>query len=214
MTVSEALVKRKSIRDYKPDAVDKSVITEILEKAARTPSWANSQPWEVFVASGETLKRIKAAYLENYKNAVKIELEIARPAEWTEAAKARQRGLRPDMVRDCGEAADRFGELNQNMFYAPCVLFLCIDKLLAHWALYDVGAYSQSIMLLAAEYGLGTIPAITSVQYPEVLRKELNIPDNLNVAIGIPIGYTDEASKINSFNSARSPISENVRFCD
>ena len=213
MTVSEALAKRKSIRVYKPDAVEKSVITEILEKAARTPSWANSQPWEVFVASGETLKRIRSAYVENYKNSAKTSTEIPRPAQWTEANKARQRGLHPDMVRDCGEEADRFGEVNQNIFYAPCVLFLCIDKLLEHWALYDVGAYSQSIMLLAAEYGLGTIPAITSVQYPEVLRRELNIPDNLKIAIGIPIGYID-GSRLNDFNSARSPISDNVRFCD
>ena len=214
MTVSEAMEKRKSIRAFKADAVEKSVITEILEKAARTPSWANSQPWEVFVASGETLKRIRSGYLANYKNGVKISTELPRPAEWTEANKERTRGLRPAMIRDCGEEADRFGEVNQNIFYAPCVLFLCVDKLLAHWALYDIGAYSQSVMLLATEYGLGTIPAITSVQYPEVLRKELNIPDNLNIAIGIPIGYTDDSSKINNFHSDRSPISEVVRFCE
>ena len=214
MTVSEALAKRKSIRAFKPEAVEKSLITEILEKAARTPSWANSQPWEVFVASGDTLARIRKAYVENYKNAVKISTEIPRPAEWTEAAKERTRGLRPDMVRDCGEEADRFGELNQNMFYAPCVLFLCIDKLLEHWALYDVGAYSQSVMLLATEYGLGTIPAITSVQYPEVLRKELKLPDNLKIAIGIPLGYIDDACQINNFNSARSPLSQSASFCD
>ena len=213
MNVSEALASRKSVRAFKPDAIEKAVIMEILEKAARTPSWANSQPWTVFVAAGETLARIKSAYIDSYKNAVKTSTDIPRPAEWPQAAKDRTMGLRPDMVRDCGEAADQFGELNQRMFDAPVVIFLCLDKLYSQWGLYDLGAYSQSVMLLAREYGLSTIPAITSVSYPEILHKELKVPDTMNVAIGIPIGYADDNHKINNFNSARSPMSETVFYC-
>ena len=214
MDVKTAMTARRSIRAYKQDAVGTDVITELLEAALRTPSWANSQPWEVFVASGDAVSRIRAAYAECYKNGVKSTPDIARPAQWTEANKARQQGLRPDMVRDCGDDVANFGALNQAMFNAPAVIYLCVDKLLAHWALYDIGAFSQSIMLLAAERGLGTIPAITLVMYPEVLRRELGIPDNLNVAIGIAIGYTDESRGINNFVSARSPLSESVRFVD
>ena len=213
MNVSEALASRKSVRAYKPDAIDKAVVMEILEKSARTSSWANTQPWTVYVAAGETLERIRSAYIDSYKNAVKSVIDIPRPTEWPQAAKDRTMGLRPDMVRDCGDAADQFGALNQRMFDAPAVIFLCVDKLFSRWALYDLGSYSQSIMLLAREYGLSTIPAITSVAYPEILRKELSIPDNLNVAIGIPIGYADDSNKINNFNSSRSPMSETVFYC-
>ncbi|MDR0137831.1 nitroreductase family protein [Metabacillus idriensis] len=28
-----------------------------------TPSWANSQPWRVYIATGETLKQIQKAHL-------------------------------------------------------------------------------------------------------------------------------------------------------
>ena len=212
MTVTEAMAARSSIRAYKQDAVDKAVIMDILEKAVRTPSWANTQPWEVFVASGETLARIRAAYIENYSNAVKTTTDIPRPSDWPQAAKNRTLGLRPGMERDCGEAANQFGELNQRMFDAPAVIFLCLDKMYSQWSLYDLGAYSQSIMLLALEHGLSTIPAITSVLYPEVLRRELNIPENLNVAIGIPIGYADDSNKINNFHSSRSALSETVYY--
>ena len=212
MTVTEAMRKRKSIRAFKPDAVDKSIMTEILETAARAPSWANTQPWDVFVATGETLERIRKAYAENYKNAAKGGIDIARPAQWPEAAKERTKQLGPDMARDCGDAAKQFLELNQAMFNAPVVVFLCVDKLYSHWALYDLGAYAQSLMLLAEERGLSTIAAITAVTYPEVLRRELNIPDNLNVAIGIPLGYADESNQINNFNSSRSPLSETVFY--
>ena len=212
MTVTEAMAARSSIRAYKSEAIDKAVIMEILEKAARTPSWANTQPWDVFVATGDTLERIRQGYADNYKNAVKSGPEIPRPAEWPQAAKERTMGLRPDMVRDCGDDAEKFGELNQRMFDAPAVIFLCLDKMFSTWSLYDLGAFAQSIVLLAQECGLSTIPAITSVLYPEILRRELNIPENLKIAIGIPIGYADRDNKINNFHSARKPMSETVYY--
>ena len=214
MDVKTAMSARRSFRAYKKDAVPADVIREILETAARAPSWANSQPWETFVATGDALERIRVAYAECYSNGEKAALDIARPAEWTEAAKERQKGLYPDMVRDCGDDVSQFGALNQAMFHAPAFIFLCVDKLLSPWSLYDLGAYSQSIMLLAAERGLGTIPAITSVTYPAVLRRVLGIPDNFNVAIGIALGYVDESNGINNFISARSPMADNVRFVD
>jgi nitroreductase len=69
-------------------------------------------------------------------------------------------------------------------------------------------------MLAAIEQGLSTIPAITLVLYPDVLRRELKIPDNLKITIGIAIGYADPANQINNFVSGRSPLSETVRFFD
>jgi nitroreductase len=213
MTVSEALSARRSMRAFKPDAIEREKLVKVLKDASMTPSWANSQPWEICVAEGETLQRIKNAYTQSYKDAVKSDPEVARPKEWTEAAKKRQQGLYPDMLRDCGDAASQFGPLNQRMFDAPVVIFLCMDKMLSNWSLYDLGAYSQSLMLSAVENGLGTIPAVTTVTYPQVLRKELKIPDHLQIVIGIAIGYVDEDNKINNFRSARSPIEENVTFC-
>jgi nitroreductase len=213
MNVSEAIKARRSMRAFKPDPVDRNTLTTILQTALHTPSWANSQPWEVFVAEGEALKRIREGFAKCYAEQVKAEPEVSRPTEWTDAAKKRQQGLHPDMVRDCGEACNQFGPLNQRLFDAPAVIYLCVDKLLSHWSLYDIGAFTQSVMLMATEHGLGTIPAVTTVNYPEVLRKELSIPENLKVVIGIAIGHVDESNGINNFHSARSPLEEVVRFC-
>ncbi len=98
------------------------------------------------------------------------------------------------------------------MFNAPTVIYICMDKVLSQWSLYDIGAYSQSFMLAAVEQGLSTIPAITLAQYPKVLRRELNIPDNLIITIGIALGYADKDNKINNFHSSRSPLEETVHF--
>ena len=214
MKVTDALVARRSIRAFLDKPVEREKFTAIFEAAARTPSWANSQPWEIFVATGDTLKRIKAGFLENYANSVPVALETPRPTQWPENAIARQKQLHPDMVRDCGDASQQFGVLNQTMFNAPAVIYICVDKIMSQWALYDIGAYTQSLMLAAVEHGLGTIPAIQVTNYPDILHRELNIPDNLKVTIGIAIGYTDTGHAINNFNSARSPLSETVRYSD
>jgi nitroreductase len=214
MNVTEAIIARRSTRAFLPRKVEREKLEAVLKIAARAPSWANSQPWEVFVASGDTLERIRKGFGEKYAEGAPAAPEVARPKEWPESAKKRLQQLHPDMVRDCGAAADQFGHLNQTMFGAPAVIYICMDKMLTEWSLYDIGAYAQSVMLAAAEQGLSTIPAITLMLYPDVLRRELRIPDNLKLTIGIAVGYADNANKINNFASARDPISETVRFLD
>jgi len=214
MNVIEALNARHSTRAFLPTPIEKETLTAVLQAASRTPSWANSQPWEIFAATGATLGRIRGAYQEKYEQKAEAAPETPRPGHWSERAIDRQKQLRPGMVRDCGDAADEFGALNKAMFNAPAVIYICMDKILSEWSLYDIGAYSQSLMLAAAEFGLATIPAITLMLYPDVLRRELHIPDNLKLTIGIAIGYPDKHNRINDFVSDRSPLSETVRISD
>ena len=214
MTTTEALSVRRSIRAFLPAAVEQDKLTAVFEAAVHTPSWANSQPWEIFVATGKTLERIKKGYSDNYANGVSSAPETPRPVAWSEEAVKRREQLHPDMQRDCGDAVKQFGTLNQTMFNAPAVIYICMDKILSEWSLYDIGAYSQSLMLAATQYGLGTIPAMTLTLYPDIIRRELKIPDNLKITIGIAIGYPDVQNGINNFKSARVPVEENVRFFD
>jgi len=214
MNVIEALNARHSTRAFLSAPVEREKIDAILTAAARTPSWANTQAWEVFVVTGGTLARIREGFAQKYAEGAPGAPETPRPTEWTEAAKARMKQLQPDIARDCGDAAAEFGTLNQAMFNAPVVVYLCMDAALSQWSLYDIGAYSQSFMLAALEQGLGTIPAITLTLYPDVIRRELALPSNLKVTIGIALGYIDTAHAINNFISARDPLSETVRFCD
>lgn len=214
MKVNEALNARHSTRAFLSAPVKRGTLDAVLESAARTPSWANSQPWEVFVATGDTMDRIRKAYMEKYEHKAETSPETPRPAQWSEPTIKRREQLRPGMTRDCGESAKQFGELNQAMFNAPAVIYICMDKILSEWSLYDIGAYSQSIMLAAVEHGLATIPAITLTLFPDVLRSELDIPDNLKITIGIAIGYADTDHGINRFVSDRKTLAETVRYFD
>jgi nitroreductase len=212
MNVIEALNERHSIRAFLSKPVEKDKLDALLAVSVRTPSWANTQPWEILVATGGTLERIKEGYRQKYADKAPAVPETPRPVAWSEAAKERIQQLRPDMARACGDAVEQFATLNQTMFNAPAVVYVCMDKILSEWSLYDIGAYSQSFMLAALEQGLSTIPAITLTLYPDILRRELKIPDNLKITIGIAVGYADKENGINKFVSSRRLFKETVRF--
>ena len=214
MNVLEAINARHSTRAFLSRPVEKEKLNDVLEAAVHTPSWANSQPWEVFVATGDTLERIKRGYKQKYEEKAIASPETPRPIVWSQKTKKNLQELYPQMQLECGDAVKEFGALNQSMFNAAAVIYICMDKVLSEWSLYDIGAFSQSIMLAGIENGLSTIPAITLVLYPDILRNELKIPDNLKLTIGIAVGYANKDNQINNFISKRSPLEETVHFCD
>jgi len=212
MNVMEAIKTRRSIRAFLPKPVEREKLDAIFEAAAHTPSWANTQPWEVYVAAGGTLERIREGFRQKYESKAPAAPETPRPIAWPDELKKRQQQLYPDMKRDCGDAVEQFGSLNMSMFNAPAVIYLCIDRILSEWSMFDTGMYAQSIMLAAEEQGLSTIPAITLALFPDVIRRELDISDDLKIVIGIAIGYADKDNRINDFKSARKTVNETVRY--
>ena len=210
MNVSEALRARHSCRAFSPDPVETHTLLSVLNDALYSPSWANSQPWEIFIACGDVLKKINQYYEENTKNHIPTSLDISRPLIWPESAKKHIKELMAGVSLVTNDAMKVFSELNQNFFYAPTVIYLCMDKSLTSWSMFDMGAISQSIMLAATEHGLSTMPSVELVHYPEVLRSQLDIPDNLSIVFGIAIGYKDRQHPINKFRSTRKPIASTV----
>jgi len=59
MDIENAVRERRSIRMFKPDPVPKEIIGQILEEARWSPSWGNTQPWELYVVTGDILERFK-----------------------------------------------------------------------------------------------------------------------------------------------------------
>jgi nitroreductase len=212
MNVTEAITLRHSIRAFLPKPVEKEKLDAVFAASVRAPSWANTQPWEIFAVAGNALERIKEGYRLNYLEKAPTAPETPRPTEWPEAEQKRIRQLRPDMERMCGASVDQFAALNQTIFNAPAVVYVCMDKTLSEWSLYDIGAFSQTFMLAALEHGLSTIPAITLTLYPNILRREMKIPDHLKITVGIAVGYADKENGINKFVSDRKPLDETIRF--
>ena len=67
-------------------------------------------------------------------------------------------------------------------------------------------------MLLATNYGLGTVDQAQAVIYPDIIRKTLEIPEDKLIALGIAIGYPDWNNPINKEHRDREPLDKVVKF--
>ena len=79
MEFDEVVLGRRSIRGYKPDPVPKEVIEEVLELAVRSPSSMNTQPWHLYVVTGDPLDKIRRENTERNISGVPPSREIRTP---------------------------------------------------------------------------------------------------------------------------------------
>lgn len=77
----------------------------------------------------------------------------------------------------------------------------------------DLGLFSQSVMLAALNYDLGTCSLAAVVAYPQVLRRVLGIPDSKKIVYGMAIGYPDWQHPANILRSPREPVAGFTQWC-
>jgi len=218
MDVTEALRSRFTCRDFKPTPVLKGVILEILDAANRAPSWADTQPWEVFVAAGEALERLRKSYLERFAKGEPPHPDLPSPTVWPPHLKQRMDELldlhKKEAQAMSGNALDSQAYLVRQMkfFNAPAVVYICMDKSLTPWSIFDLGLFTQSLLLAAKEKGLDTAPAYRLVAYPDLIRQEMEISAELSVVFGVALGYGVEKSETHGFDSPRRHIRDVARF--
>ena len=218
MDVVEALNSRFTARAFKSDPIDRSTLEKVLEAALRAPSWANTQPWEIYVAGGEALSRLRQAYVANLRNCVARNPDLTAPKQWPPALLMRMENLKSERMatieRVCLDKSKlkELSEMNYHFFHAPVVAYICMDKTLTPWSIFDLGLFSQSLMLAARHFGLDSAPAVTLAAHPDLIRRELNIPDDLSIIIGIALGYADAEQPQNKFRSPRRSVQEAVTF--
>ncbi len=63
MDITEAIKERMSTRGFKKDPVPMDILKQIIEPARRAPSWANTQPWQFAIVTGQPLEEIKAGFV-------------------------------------------------------------------------------------------------------------------------------------------------------
>ena len=225
MDVVQAIKERKSIRAFKVDQVPQDVLKTILEQAMRAPSWANTQPWEFAVVTGAKLKAIQDACVARGAAAVQTsQSEVARPYEFPEPYASRikqmqtkeRRGRTTEMNPEEMEARM---VTNFRHYGATTCIYLLIgknyfqqEKGINVWGLYDSGSVAQNIMLLAVNNGLGTIAQAMAVVFPDIIHKELGIPEDKLIALGIAIGYPDWDNEKNKDFRDREPLDTMATF--
>jgi nitroreductase len=224
-TIIEAIKNRSSKRAYLQKQVSKEIQEKILEAAAMTPSGANMQPWITYAISNEEiLKKIGDAIIEKMNNGVVHDQFIQYyPVNWVAPYKKRRittgAGLYNLMGVDRKDSDTRTKMWHDNFrwFGAQTVFFIFTDKSNidgAQGALIDCGAYMQTIMLAAQEFGIDSCPQGSTTEFGKVVAKVLNVPQNLALLFSVVLGYEDKDAKINSYQPQRVELKENVIFID
>ncbi|MDY0131431.1 MAG: nitroreductase family protein [Desulforegulaceae bacterium] len=124
---SQFLKERRSIRKFLDKPIEKEVEKELLEAVRWSPSWANTQCWEIIVVrDSEKRKEIQGAFFG--KNPA-IKAIISAPLLFAFCGKKKMSGY-----------------YNNE---APTIL--------GDWFMYDLGIATQSFCLCAHSKGLGTV---------------------------------------------------------
>jgi len=230
--VSQFLASRRSTRDFLPTPVPTEIINQILTDALTAPSWSNTRPFKVAVATGEVKDRISGEFLSRWqvlsqimrkglRNKLRLiysryglpttNRSIVKPyvAELKPRAERVGRELYQSLGVQRGDrkARDMQWGKNYSFFGAPVELFIYIHKSLHIYAASDAGLMMENLMLSAHGYGLGTCAQGAVNIWDDVVREEFEVSKDYRLLCGIAIGYPSDA-KVNSFQANRIDVSE------
>ena len=216
-SVDAAILSRFSARAYTPAAVERSILEEILQVAARAPSGTNTQPWNVYVVQGAVKDNLVNEVCEAH-NALAADPSLASqyaeeydyyPKTWVSPYIDRRRecgfGLYGVLGIGKGEKEKMHLQQQQNFrfFGAPVGLFFTIDKVMGRGSLLDYGMFLQSIMLAARARGLHTCPQAAWNNFSKIIYKHVGAGENEMMVCGLSLGYADEAALVNTFKTTR-----------
>ncbi|MFR0611005.1 nitroreductase [Limosilactobacillus balticus] len=213
MDFEKVVNERHSVREFSEKEISVEALTKIVKIAQRTPSWTNSQPWKVYVATGEHLKQIKALHIDKINQGASSNTELiqAHRSNWGTQPTINTRNWSTALTNYLMPDIDKMSSAQRELFNAPALVYLTAEKEVSPWMIYDIGAFSQTLMLAAKDNGIDSIPAYEIVRFPEDIHSVMNIPGNEMIIAGIALGYPTN-DHINSFYTNREEINNILKI--
>lgn len=214
MEFKDVLSREHATRKFTDQRVSEKTVRKVIEEAQRTPSLLNSQPWRIYVAEGEVAKAIRKEHEEKTlaNEEPHEEFDSLLNVEWDTFPSKNMATMSETLDYFLRGEADDFDQAQLKLFNAPVIVFLTIPKQSPAWSIFDLGGFSQTLMLAANNRGLSTMPAHAFVKYPEVIRKYLDIPEDETIGIGIGLGYPNKKATINNYKSKRVPLDKILKI--
>ena len=220
MEVEAAIRARYSARKFRPDPVPERTLWRILELAQCTPSWCNTQPWQLVITRGAGTERFRPAIQAHARAGAAPAPDFPFPAAYEGAYRERRKVCGVQLYQSLGigrddraAAAEQALE-NFRLFDAPHVAIVTTEEKLGIYGLLDCGLYVQTFMLAARDSGVDTIAQAALASYPDLIRRHFDLPANRKVVCGISFGYADSGHPINAYRTERAAPTEAVRFHD
>lgn len=216
-SIDAAIVGRTSIRAFRPDPISKETITDILRVASRAPSGTNTQPWQVYVLSGESKtslsEKVRSARDEVFQNpslASEYEEEYPYyPRKWFSPYIDRRRevgyGLYDLLGIEKGDKAAMHAQHQKNFdfFGAPVGLMFTMHRELERGSILDYGMFMQNIMTAAKARGIDSCPQAAWNHYSKIVLPHIGASDDEMLICGMSLGYADRSAVENTLRSSR-----------
>ncbi len=209
MDAATCIKSRMSVRGFTEDPVPEELLTEIIDIAKWSPSYKNSQPWEVVILSGKKKDDLSALLLDLLAQGVEPKPDLAAPESWPQREQANIDHLYASRKEATGldlndpKIIVAAKKANFRFYKAPHGIFLFQNASLSQWSLFDLGLFAQSLMLAARAKGLGTVPQAFLTDYAPQVKDFLGIAEDKRLVLGISIGYPDPQSPANQLRTDR-----------
>jgi nitroreductase len=220
MSVIALLEKRYSTRAYLDTPVSQALLETIFAQAQRAPSNCNVQPWQTYVVSGEKKESLKSDLLKAVMSGVPPNPDFNWLPKYEGIHRERQFGSANALYSSIGVTReDKRGRQlamlrNWQFFDAPHVAFFTMDKYLDIMGAVDLGIYAQTLSLILNEHGISSCMQGALGQFPDPVKRSLNLPDNRGILFGMSFGYADEKAPINNTRTNREHMTNAVSFFD
>ena len=218
MEILECIKTRQSTRAFKPNPITRDVMEKILQAVSNSPSYTNTQPWEVVVVSGKKKNELGQKLLKLARAKAPTSPDLPMPKGWPPALEERSRehGARRlstlGVARDDEEGREKLRLMNFEFYGAPCAVFLFIDGSLGEWSIFDMGLFAQNLILAAHSLGVESCLQASVTNYALEIKKFLGIAEGKKLVICISLGYPDEKGKLNTYRSLKQKPDEFTRW--
>ena len=228
-TFSDLAAARYSVRDFRPDPVATEIVEEILEDTRQAPSWSNTRPFMLALATGERADRLRAAYIAEFdvtlpvqhkKRGAMVRLALSgtapdgdyrtwapHPADLLPHSQAVGSQLYAHMgiARDDRKARDAAVRRNCEAFGAPVIGFVLVHKGLMPFAALDAGIMLQTLFLSAKAHGVDSCPLGVLATWRRPFDAEFEAPADYRLITGFALGYASDAP-VNDFRAERRAV--------
>jgi RimJ/RimL family protein N-acetyltransferase/nitroreductase len=183
--IQDALLERRTIRGYKPEALSKEQVAALAEAALASPSANNAQPWRLKLITNKPL-------IEEFDKAIFESFKVTLP-EVYERSKSRGSTV---------------------LYHAPLVVLILTPQANPAAVDVGILSENLAISAVGLGLGSAILGLpgflFKSPEAAEIWRKKLEIPDGYDLALTVVVGYKADGVEVRAY----APDFEKVSYIE